>query len=73
MANADYRSYRVGMAVNGGRPAEKERLIELLLEAGTLSSGLDLFVDGCEFEKIVKGIVGGLQRSLDASTSTNGN
>jgi len=65
VANADYRKFRVGMAVNGGHPEEKQQLIELLAGAETLSSGLELFVEGSEFSKTLQGIIGGLQRSMD--------
>jgi hypothetical protein len=74
MANVNYRDFRVGMAVNGGQVTEKQRLIELLLEAESLSSDLGLYVDGTEFAKKLPGIIGGLQRSFDgAGTITNGN
>jgi hypothetical protein len=61
----DHRKVRVGMAVNIGEPEKKKRLIELLLEAETLSLEVGLWVQGNPFDETLKGVIGGLQRSLD--------
>jgi hypothetical protein len=63
----DYSNFRVGMAVNCGDAEKKQRLIESLLEVEQLSSEIRLWVEGRPFEDTVKGIIGGLQRSIAPS------
>jgi hypothetical protein len=60
----DYSDFRVGMAVNCADAEKKQRLIESLLDVEQLSSEIRLWVEGRPFEDTVKGIIGGLQRSI---------
>lgn len=62
----DYRSFRTGMAVNGGQRADKLRLIDLLTELELLAADLGLYVNGGALARQIPGIIGGLQRSVDS-------
>jgi hypothetical protein len=55
------------MAVNSGPSKNKTRLIDLLCEAAELSGKVGLYVEGRQFNQTLFGVIGGLQRSLDAA------